>query len=204
MTPIPSFNVDTILRSLQGNSNNQLRTIFPLEFNPIARMAIRKVKTLASSFEFLCVSWHGPWKKPLLEKRQYFQYFMEFLRVIKEKHARPMLIGGDFNIDLTEIKAYVVSPFEIHRYKPSRRREKKGVIDFFISTEAIDLQADSMRCIDMNEDTEEVNPTGVFDHDPIIATVALEQRTDTKGTTTLLVPVSALSASDQMKTLRYE
>ena len=71
-------------------------------------------------------------------------------------------------------------------------------------TEAIDLQADSMRCIDMNEDTEEVNPTGVFDHDPIIATVALEQRTDTKGTTTLLVPVSALSASDQMKTLRYE
>ena len=201
-TPSSDY-IDKTVRCLQRKSNTRLGKTLPLNFLPIPRMTIRKVKTKDDSFECIFVSWHGPnsgeWKSDL-KKIEYFEYFMEFMRVLQEKNNWSIIIGGDFNIQLAKIKATVTSPFKIHEYRPSKRR--RNLIDYIITT--TDLQLVKLRRIDMDKDTEAKNPKAVLNHDPFIATIRLEKRTDTVETKLHSSSRTVSSRSYEWPAVRFE
>ena len=198
-----SDDIDKTVRCLQRKRNTRLGKTLPLNFLPIPRMTIRKVKTKDDSFECIFVSWHGPnsgeWNSDR-QKIEYFDYFMEFMRVLQEKNNWSMIIGGDFNIELAKIKATVTSPFKIHEYRPLKRRRK--LIDYIITT--TDLQLVKLRGIDMDKDTEAKNPNAVLNHDPFIATIRLEKRTDTVETKLHSSSRTVSSRSYEWPAVRFE
>ncbi|KAH3752716.1 hypothetical protein DPMN_187342 [Dreissena polymorpha] len=60
--------IDSVLSELQRTSNNNLKKIFPTEFDPKARICLRYVETTTNpAFEFICVSWHGKHRNVLNE-----------------------------------------------------------------------------------------------------------------------------------------
>ena len=153
---VSSTNLMRILEELQRTPKNPL----PIGFDLLPRMCASTIKTIGVPFwEFICVSWHGPHNGWTTERmKTYFQYLLEFLRNIKKILKKPLLIAGDFNVEFKHIEQLIQHPFKKYTYKPSKRREKK-LIDYFITTE--DLELSKMEFVDLcaYEDS--------FNHDPI-------------------------------------
>ena len=174
---IPASDIQTILTRLQSNANNRLNKTFPMDFNPVSRMCILKITTpTIPGLDFICISWHGISKMKKEEKIDYFKYWMEFLRHIREKYKLPILAGGDYNVDMYSIERYVRSPFKLCIYKASERRTENGIIDYCIVTE--DLDFTDISWVDLTHDTSVINPNGILDHDPIVGSLALCQPLD--------------------------
>ncbi|KAL4239425.1 hypothetical protein ACF0H5_000240 [Mactra antiquata] len=173
---LPAAALDTIVRNLQSNRNNRLQTPFPTDFNPISRMCARVLSTAARpSLKLICISWHGPSNRKgggrmdKSVKVENFQYLMEFFRNIREKFKLPILVAGDFNVDMNQIEQFIKNPFKLCKYEGSERRKRLGIIDFRIFTD--DLEMGHTNWINLNTDSAAEEPNGIFDHDPIITTV---------------------------------
>ena len=155
-----STDVRRILDHLQRTSNNAFNSPFPTDFDPLSRMCACSVSTIGVPFwEFICVSWHGPWNGMTLDRRKtYFQYLLEFLKNIMTRFKRPLLIGGDFNIDFPDIAAFIKHPFKKYDYTPSKRRQG-AVKDYFITS--IDMDLNKLRYVNIG------NYESCLDHDPV-------------------------------------
>ena len=165
---IPARSVDTILSELQRTSNNRLFRPFPMEFDPIPRLCMTRLMAKTNpGLDIICISWHGRSSIPLLKKIEFMEYLLEFLRHLKERFRLPVLVAGDFNVDMFTIEHLVKSPFKLCKYDASVRRTAKGIIDFFIVTEELDLA--SITWLNLEEETSALKPNGVLDHDPVLA-----------------------------------
>ena len=153
-----STDVRCILDHLQRPSNNA----FNSDFDPLSRMCACSVSTTGVPFwEFICVSWHGPWNGMTLDRRKtYFKYLLEFLKNIMTRFKRPLLIAGDFNIDFPDIEAFIKHPFKKYDYTPSKRRQG-AVKDYFITS--IDMDLNKLRYVNID------NYESCLDHDPVIS-----------------------------------
>ena len=161
-----------ILEDLQRSSSNQLKAAFPLEFNPLPRMCAKLLHSrFEPSFSFICISWHGIYKG--IDKKNYFRYLLEFIRNIHMKMKVPILVGGDFNIAMKYIREYVSKPFKLYKYTASERRDKKGLIDFFITTDELHLSG--TRSIDLEALYPDIHPNGILDHDPVYALLSKDK-----------------------------
>ena len=149
-----------ILENLQRTSNNAINSPFPTDFDPLPRMCACTVSTNCVPFwEFICVSWHGPWNGWTLDRRKiHFQYLIEFLKKVITRFKRPLLIAGDFNIDFPDIEEFIKHPFKKYDYTPSERREGR-VKDYFITS--IDMNLTKMKYVDIGSFKD------YLDHDPI-------------------------------------
>ena len=179
---VSSTTLMRILEELQRTPKNPL----PIDFDPLPRMCASIIKTIGVPFwEFICVSWHGPYNRWTIEHRKtYFQNVLEFLRNIKKILKKPLLIGGDFNVEFKHIEELIKHPFKKYTYKPSKRREK-SVIDYFVTTE--DLELSKMKFVDLrvHEDS--------FDHDPIQSCVKV-----IRADKTVLPKTATISAPNLM------
>ena len=157
---LKSTDVRRILEHLQRTSNNAFNSPFPMDFDPLPRMCACLVSTIGVPFwEFICVSWHGPWARCSLGRRKtYFQYLLEFLKNIMVKFKRPLLVGGDFNIDFPDIIALIKHPFKKYEYTPSKRRQDL-VKDYFITS--FDMDLNKIGFVDIS------GYESCLDHDPV-------------------------------------
>ncbi|KAL4239427.1 hypothetical protein ACF0H5_000242 [Mactra antiquata] len=168
--------LDTTVRNLQSNQNNRLQTPFPIDFDPISRMCARVLSTATRpSLELICISWHGPsngtggGRMGNSDKVTYFQHLMEFFRNIREKFKLPILVAGDFNVDMNQIEQFIKNPFKLCKYEGSERRKRLGIIDFCIFTD--DLEMGQTDWINLNANPALGEPNRIFDHDPITTSV---------------------------------
>ena len=166
-------NLDTTIRRLlEGLAG------FPSDFDPLPRMSSRLVRLHSDrSFSFICISWHGPHNGLDHEKKkEYFKHLLKLLRKLHEEKNLPILIGGDFNIEMRSIENFVSKPFQIKEYQASGRRINKGVIDFFIAT--VELHLSDTKFIDLQDlplvesnnestDLQTLHLNDTLDHDPV-------------------------------------
>ena len=148
-------------------------------FAPFSRMCLRKIKTKGVPIvEFICISWHGKHKMGLKEKKQEFESMLKYITEIWRETSLPVILAGDFNLEIEDIKTLVSPPLVLHTYTPTERR-KLNTIDFYISSKSLTL-------VDINplKLTSETNVTEVLsllDHDPVVACMVTE--TKNKDTT---------------------
>lgn len=146
---------------LEDPSNN-----FPSDFTPLPRMCICRVKPKGVPLvEFICVSWHGRYKTKarIIE----FQHLLRFLKLFCMKEGLPLLLGGDFNLNINDIQQYIVPPFKVHDYNPLDRRIG-NIIDFYITRE---LEIGPPYPVDIK--TIIPDAYNVLDHDPISCILTL-------------------------------
>lgn len=170
---LPQTDLDTILKGLQANSNNRLKRTFPMDFMPMSRMCICRITAPTKpGLDFICISWHGRsnekggGRMKELKKIEYFEYWMEFLRNIREKYKLPILAAGDYNVDMYSIEKCVESPFKLCLYEASMRRTVRGIVDYCIVTE--DLDVSDITWVNLERDTTVFHPNGILDHDPVV------------------------------------
>ena len=150
----------------------QLKIVFPYAFNPLPRMCTKLVRArFKPSISFICISIHGIYKEK--DKQNYFKNLLEYFRNIHMKMELPILVGGDFNVAVKYIQNFVSKPFKLYKYKASERRSKKGIIDFFITTDELHLS--SNRFIDLETLDHKSHLNGIFDHDPIYARLSKDE-----------------------------
>ncbi|KAL3876807.1 hypothetical protein ACJMK2_034601 [Sinanodonta woodiana] len=164
----PIRELHRILEELQRPTSKH-PTPIPLDFAPIPRMSLRVVKTKGVPvMEFICISWHGKHAGMTNDtKVTEFTHLMIFLNKMYVKYHLPILIAGDFNVEVKLICHEVKEPFMLYEYKASKRRKEKGVIDYFIAT--IELHLSDLTPVDLKKDSKAEKPEEVLDHDPIIA-----------------------------------
>lgn len=172
----PAADIDRILSGLQSNANNRLQRPFPMDFNPVARMCMTKITSLTKpGLDFICISWHGKsnevggGKMEKSKKIEYFQYWMEFLGIIREKYKLPILAAGDYNVDMYSIKNCVRHPFRLCLYEASMRRTERGIVDFCIVTD--DIEFSDISWVNLETDTSVFSPYCILDHDPIVGSL---------------------------------
>jgi hypothetical protein len=173
-----SSDIQTILSGLQSSANNRLKRTFPMDFNPVARMCLSRVSTPSKpALDFICISWHGKsnenggGRMKELKKIEYFEYWMEFLRHIREKYKLPIVAGGDYNVDMYSIETYVTSPFKLCIYETSMRRTVRGIVDYCIVTD--DLDFTEISWVNLDRDTSVYHPNEILDHDPIVGSLSV-------------------------------
>ncbi|XP_033741823.1 uncharacterized protein LOC117328400 [Pecten maximus] len=141
------------------------------DFSPLARSCIRVWKT--DAFKVLVVSWHGVHSRiNNEEKKTQFRDLQVYLKKLSKEKEAAILLGGDFNINISLIRSLVFENFTLYEYKPSERRSGK-VIDYFITSSELDLT--DVRYIDLvkrKEDETTKDPHDVLDHDPVSAIVS--------------------------------
>ncbi|XP_021348051.1 uncharacterized protein LOC110447001 isoform X2 [Mizuhopecten yessoensis] len=151
------------------------------DFTPLARSSIRRLETKGpEKFKVLVVSWHGAHHKlKVAEKKKQFKELQAYLKKLSEREDAAILLGGDFNIEMSLIKRFVLPEFILPEYTPSERRKGKN-IDYFMASPAltltdlgyIDLTKTKGAKDDKEKDTRTQDPYRLLDHDPILATVA--------------------------------
>lgn len=141
-------------------------------FNPFKRMTAVKIAvqiSQARTEKFVCISWHGRYTEGGTNRLQEFVYLMEFLTSMSESLILPIVIGGDFNIDFNTVQGLVPDSFTIYQYQASRRRRRQGVIDFFICSK-LGIRLTSVHSLRrLQRYTEATKPSGILDHDPVMA-----------------------------------
>ena len=170
---IPITEFQNTLEGLHRHPNNKLKQTVPSDFDPLPRMCTRVVTINQEKLQFICVSWNGKFDKghgirmKHTQKLQYFEFLMEFLRIVKEKVKLPILIAGNFNVDMYSIEHLVKPPFHLCIYDASMRRTVPGIVDYFIVTDELSLN--DITWVSLREDTTAYQPNGVMDHDPVRA-----------------------------------
>ncbi|OWF52995.1 uncharacterized protein LOC110447000 [Mizuhopecten yessoensis] len=152
-------------------------------FKPLARCSIQLLEAKKPiKFKVLVVSWHGFHKKSIAIRKKQFQDLQIYLKNLSECENAPILLGGDFNIDMSLVVSSVLPEFSLYQYKPSDRRGKKPIIDYFIASRELDLA--DVRSIDLT-DTKGAkdDPTKTNDEkdDPTKTKGAKEDPAKTKG-----------------------
>lgn len=78
---------------------------FGIDFEILPRMcAVILQGKNPNAQAFLCVSWHGPYKKSVDEKKKkLFQNLCKLIKTYLDEKKIPVILGGDFNLNLSEI-----------------------------------------------------------------------------------------------------
>lgn len=149
-------------------NGTELRTIidnkFPTYFNPLPRMCICRVESKGvPHVKFVCASWHGMYRGYTLATRtEKFQNLLNFLKIISDNERLPLLICGDFNLNIDIAKQNMLSCFQVCDYNPLGHRDGR-VVDYFIVK---NFEIKDVHPIDVTKYQVE-EPYQVLDHDPI-------------------------------------
>ncbi|OWF52996.1 hypothetical protein KP79_PYT05526 [Mizuhopecten yessoensis] len=139
------------------------------DFTPLARSCVRLLETTGQDqLKVLVVSWHGFYKGVNEPKREeQFEDLQIYLKKLSEREHAAILLGGDFNIEMSLIISSVLPELILYGYTPSERREGKN-IDYFMTSPELTLA--DVGYIDLTR-TNDANPYRLLDHDPISAQV---------------------------------
>jgi hypothetical protein len=108
-------------------------------FAPFSRMCLRNIKTKGVPIvEFTCISWHGKHKMSLEGKKQEFESMLKYISEIWRETSLPVILAGDFNLEIKDIETLVSPPLVLHKYTPTERR-KLNTIDFYISSKSLTM-----------------------------------------------------------------
>lgn len=135
------------------------------------RMPTVVAKTIQNDEEFLCVSFHGISTNSEGKKRREFRAMLSFATQLSKVKRLPLIIGGDFNIDIqnasSELRKIVDIPIRLiaHDYSAFDRREGSLKIDYFLTSDF--LKFNEIIPIDWNRGFR----APIFDHDPVVATL---------------------------------
>jgi len=150
-------------------------------FTPIPRICIRKITTKGvPHMEFICVSWHGAHSKKKEDKKKDFSDLQVYLIELSERNGNiQIIVGGDFNISISDIDDIVHDELKLHKYEPTSRRTG-SIIDFYLTSASVNLKNTSP--LDLVKITSDANPLNLFDHDPIVATLSKPSSASTTAT----------------------
>ena len=147
-------------------------------FAPFSRMCLRKIKTKGVPIvTFICISWHGIHKTGLEEKKKQFKSILTYISKLSEKQSLPVILAGDFNVEIKTIETLVSPPLVLHKYTPTERRET-NTIDFYISSESLAMS--DIKPLTLTSETGVTEVLSLFDHDPVVAMMSTE--TENKDT----------------------
>lgn len=145
----------------------------PIEFNPLARMSMRKIESILwSEAHFICVSWHGPHKKLKIRRVEELKNLLKFIAAIGTKEKMSFIIAGDFNIHYNLAKEEIDNHdgIKIHEFKPLSRRASNPV-DYFITSSNLTLS--NIAAIDWETLENGKGAEKLFDHDPVVSSLSL-------------------------------
>ena len=141
-------------------------------------MCLRKIKTKGVPIvEFICISWHGIYKMKLEERKEQFESMLKYISKVSEKLSLPVILAGDFNVEIKAIETLVSPPLVLHKYTPTERRET-NTIDFYISSESLAMS--DIKPLTLTSETGVTEVLSLFDHDPVVAMMSTE--TENKDT----------------------
>ena len=132
----------------------------------LQRMCIGKVKTMEDpTVEFICISWHG--RRAEKKKIQEFKSMLKYISKLSKELVLPVLLAGDFNLTAKDIEPHLSSLLlYLHNYKGARR-QSENIIDFFISSESLEMSG--IKALKLESETGVVEVLSLFDHDPVVA-----------------------------------
>ena len=149
------------------------------DFAPLSRMCLRKIKTKGVPIvTFICISWHGIHNTGLEEKKKQFKSLLTYISKLSEKQSLPVILAGDFNVEIKTIETLVSPPLVLHKYTPTERRET-NTIDFYISSESLAMS--DIKPLTLTSETGATEVLSLFDHDPVVSMMSTE--TENKDTT---------------------
>lgn len=148
---------ETVLQNLDPN---------PIDKKIAKRHYTVRILKVDNNRDIICMSWHGPHK--VKSKREYFEKLMEFVANIQNEYNFPMIVAGDFNVDIYDVSDLIIPPFKIIDCdRPRERRIYKNIIDFIVATDTL-VPYSRASWLDLNQ-TGAIEPERVLDHDPITA-----------------------------------
>jgi hypothetical protein len=148
-------------------------------FAPFSRMCLRNIKTKGVPIvEFTCISWHGKHKMSLEGKKQEFESMLKYISEIWRETSLPVILAGDFNLEIKDIETLVSPPLVLHKYTPTERR-KLNTIDFYISSKSLTMS--DIKPLKLTSETNVTEVLSLLDHDPVVALMSTE--TKNKDTT---------------------
>lgn len=140
----------------------------------LGRMPMVVAKTNQGSAEFLCVSFHGLYKKDDQRKWLELEAMLMLVATLSKKLKKPFIIGGGFNLNIRDASYFLKDkklPVSIlvHDYKALSRRDLTLKRDFFIGSKSLVLE--KVHPYDWNKGLD----FAIFGHDPIIATLMVDE-----------------------------
>lgn len=151
--------------------NSDVPQIVTDNFFPLTRGQFLKVFFNPEVGPFLLVSWHGLYLGQSVEKRRtYLNYLLIYCQMLMNNdNLSGVIIGGDFNINLSDVKLFADNQvnFRVNMYVGSKRRNKKGLKDFFVTTKNIDIFGNKTDYYTYDD-----GDNAPLDHDPVGITVS--------------------------------
>jgi hypothetical protein len=140
-----------------------------IEKSILERMCIGKVKTKGDPIvEFICISWHGRSKKTVKILKEEFESMLDDILRLSSELSLPVLLAGDFNLKSTDIETKCSSlSLVLHKYEPAKRRKSENIIDFFISSQSLEMSG--TKALTLESLTKVAEVLKLFDHDPVVS-----------------------------------
>ena len=137
----------------------------------LERMCIGKVTTKGDPIvKFICISWHGRSKKPKTILNEEFESMLDDILKLSGELSLPVLLAGDFNFNLRtkdiETKCSSLS-LVLHPYEPVEKRTSENIIDFFISSESLEMS--DIKALTLKSLTKVADVLSLFDHNPVVS-----------------------------------
>lgn len=85
----------------------------------------------------------------------------------------PLVVVGDFNVKLEDVKKDVPSSLVPYEYIPTGRREKGHAIDFYICSDSLVLN--NIKALELKTRTDVHNVLSLFNHYPLEAMLIFKQ-----------------------------
>ena len=96
---------------------------------------------------------------------------LKYILKLSEKTSLPVILAGDFNVEIKDIETLVSPPLVLHKYTPTERREL-NTIDFYISS--ISLAMSDIKPLKLTSETNVTEVLSLLDHDPVVALMSTE------------------------------
>ena len=96
---------------------------------------------------------------------------LKYISKLSEKLSLPVILAGDFNVEIEAIETMVRLPHVLHRYTPTERREPH-IIDFYISSESLTMT--DINPLTLEHETDVTEVLSLFDHDPVVSLMSTE------------------------------
>lgn len=190
------FDASRFVKCVHENAMTELRKLYEsgmksLNSQLLSRMHAVILQTKGpGEKKILCVSWHGPHKLSDKNKIQMFKDLMYLITLYLSKKRIPVLIGGDFNLDLQEEKLFpITNPLSnpanirhdnllLYMYTRKLNHFRENTIDYIITSATVIGNYNFSCCpIDVipyikseNNKLSSEYYKAVLDHEPLIAT----------------------------------
>ena len=163
-----------------------------IQRSTLDRMCIRKVKTKRDPiFEFICISWHGRSTESVKQLIEDFEDMLKDISKLSEKLSLPVLLAGDFNLKTKDIETPLSSSsLVLHKYEPAKRRKSENIIDFFISSQSLEMSG--TKALTLESLTKVAEVLKLFDHDPVVS--FMSTKPENKDSSILILSTMSLSS----------